>query len=242
MKRSLKTYFSLRSILFSFCFLLPHFLFAQTSDATALIVKKANDFQLTGKGSSNNWNHANWITLPKRNKTGVYYQTKFKLLYSDSGIYCLYYCEDKKITATLKEDFADLYDEDVVEAFFWTDEETPLYFEYELSPYNFELPIIVPNNKGYFFGWLPWHYEGNRKTKHAAHIQKEGDSTVAWTAEFYIPFALLKPLKNIPPKSGTKWRANFYRIDYDSKTSYWSWQLTRTNFHDYEKFGTIVFE
>jgi hypothetical protein len=49
-------------------------------------------------------------------------------------------------------------------------------------------------------------------------------------------------MQNVPPKKGTQWRANFYRIDYDSGTSEWSWQKTRTNFHDYEKFGYIVFE
>jgi hypothetical protein len=60
-------------------------------------------------------------------------------------------------------DFLDLWNEDVVEAFFWTDESNPIYFEYELSPLNYELPILVPNNKGKFLGWLPWHYEGIAK-------------------------------------------------------------------------------
>jgi hypothetical protein len=162
-------------------------------------------------------------------------------LYSDSGIYCLFKCDDHKITATLKGDFLDLYNEDVVEVFFWTDEKMPVYFEYELSPLNYELPILVPNNKGDFFGWRPWHYEGERKTRHATHING-ADEITSWTAEFFIPFALLKPMQNVPPKKGTQWRANFYRIDYDSGTSEWSWQKTRTNFHDYEKFGYIVFE
>ena len=221
---------------------IPIFLNAQLLDTTILKIKKSKDFVVSGDGSSANWNLAGWSILPQRNKTEVSYQTKLKLLYSDSGIYCLYHCEDSKITATLKEDFADLYLEDVVEAFFWTDERQPLYFEYELSPLNYELAILVPNNKGNFFGWRPWHYEGNRRTIHAAQINKKGETTTSWTVEFFIPFKLLKPMSNVPPQPGTKWRANFYRIDYDKKTSYWSWQLTRTNFHDYERFGTIVFE
>jgi hypothetical protein len=163
-------------------------------------------------------------------------------LYSDSGIYCLYNCEDKKITSTLKEDFSNLWTEDVVEAFFWPDERTPIYFEYELSPMNYELAILVPNFHGDFLGWRPWNYEGNRRTKHATYIDKNGDAISSWTAEVFVPYILLKPMQNIPPHSGTKWRANFYRIDYDNNETYWSWQLTRTNFHDYERFGTIVFE
>jgi hypothetical protein len=165
------------------------------------------------------------------------------MLYSDSGIYCLYHCEDNKITATLKEDFLDLWNEDVVEAFFWTDESIAIYFEYELSPLNYELPILVPNNKGKFLGWRPWHYEGNRKTKHAIHINKSGDALTSWTAEFFIPYTLLKPLNNVPPQKGTQWRVNFYRIDHDNGESSWEWQKVRNeNFHDYELFGHILFD
>jgi hypothetical protein len=228
------------------CYLIHTLSYAQTSPADSVWqIKKSQDFQLTGDGSASNWKSVEWMILPQRKGTGVVYKTQVKVLYSDTGVYCLFNCEDQKLTATLKEDFADLYTEDVVEVFFWTDEQSPVYFEYELSPLNYELPILVPNYGGTFFGWRPWHYEGERKTRHAAHISrktKEGNNITGWTAEFFIPFALLKPLQNVPPKTSTQWRANFYRLDYDSGVSSWSWQPTRQNFHDYEKFGTIVFE
>jgi len=225
------------------CLYLCHLVgYAQASDTTKLYVKKTTDFVINGDGNANNWNNTEWLILPQRNATEVSLQTKIKMLYSDSGIYCLYYCEDKKITATLQADFLNLYNEDVVEAFFWTSETVPLYFEYELSPLNFELPILVPNFNGDFFGWKPWKYEGNRKTRHAVVISRNAETIIAWTAEFFIPYALLKPLLQVPPQQGTKWRANFYRIDYDKEVSEWSWQLTRASFHDYERFGTIVFE
>lgn len=217
---------------------------ADFSKESPLTIRKTSDFEITGDGSAKNWEIVKWLTLPQRKgETG--YQTRLKLLYSDKGIYCLFKCDDKKITATLKGDFLNLYNEDVVEAFFWTDEKVPVYFEYELSPLNFELPLLVPNNNGDFFGWTPWHYEGNRKTSHKTYINKVGsseDSVTFWTAEFFIPFLLLKPMANVPPQKGTQWRANFYRIDYDSGASDWSWQETGKNFHDYEKFGTVLFE
>jgi len=220
--------------------LIPALLLSQKKDTTQIKVKKTKDFSVTGKGVAPNWNEVDWLTITPRDKN--IYQTKLKLLYSDSGIYCLFHCEDKKITATMNADNMDLWHEDVVEAFFWTDEKFPIYFEYELSPLNYELPILVPNNKGNFLGWLPWHYEGSRRTKHATFIEKNGDNVLSWTAEFYIPYALLKPLNYVPPKKGTKWRANFYRIDYDNGPVEWSWQLTKTSFHDYKRFGTLVFD
>lgn len=206
------------------------------------VIQHTTDFELSGDGKSEKWKNTEWLQLPKR-KGLVNYSTQAKLLYSDNGIYTLVMCEDKKITATLTKDFADLYTEDVVEIFFWTDESTPLYFEYELSPLNYELAILVPNFKGDFFGWTPWHYEGARKTRHAIKVIKdEKGSTTSWIAEIFIPYALLKPLENVPPKPGTQWRINLYRIDYDDGSSSWTWQPVETNFHDFERFGTVQFE
>jgi hypothetical protein len=215
---------------------------AQSVDTSTLLVKKTVDFFITGDGTATSWSAAAWVPLPERGQVKAGYQTALKILYSDSGVYCLFQCEDHKITATLQEDFSNLYTEDVVEAFFWTDESVPLYFEYELSPLNHELAILVPNFKGDFLGWRPWHYEGGRKTRHGTHIAEADGQTRSWTAEFFIPFALLKPMQQVPPHSGMRWRANFYRIDYDHPVSEWSWQLTRTNFHDYERFGVLLFE
>jgi hypothetical protein len=214
----------------------------QVNDASTMTVKKTKDFSLTGLADAAAWKTTSFTKLQKKSTTGVNYSTQFKILYSDSGIYCLYICEDSLITSTLKEDFADLYNEDVVEAFFWPDEKSVLYFEYELSPWNYELPILVPNYNGKFLGWRPWHYEKERRTRHAASINKQAGKVVGWTAEFFIPYVLLSPLENVPPKAGTKWRANFYRIDYDKGGNYWSWKPTGLSFHEYKKFGTIVFE
>jgi hypothetical protein len=64
-----------------------------------------------------------------------------------------------------------------------------------------------------------------------------------WTAEVFIPYELLSPLRNVPPKAGTRWRANFYRMDYDGgKQSSWDWSRVGPSFHEYKKFGTLVFE
>jgi hypothetical protein len=239
----MKTFVSISNlILVAFFILFVIGCITKTKDSTVLVVKKTNDFTMNGNGNAVEWSKAEYLELPKRKNGTMNYQTKMKILYSETGIYCLYECEDKIITSTIKADFEDIYNEDVVEVFFWPEESSVIYFEYELSPYNYELPILVPNYNGKFLGWRPWHYEGNKKTRHAATINKEGDKVISWTAEFFIPYKLMEPLQNMPPKKGMKWRANFYRIDYDKGTTYWSWRPTRKNFHDYESFGTIIFD
>ena len=215
-------------------------------DPDTVVIKKCHDFEITGNGTSDQWQSTGWINLVQQGQVSSSYQTEVKILYSGTGIYFLFNCEDKKITATMKADNLNLWEEDVVEVFLWTDESFPVYFEYELSPLNWELPIIVPNYKGTFLGWLPWHYEGDRKTRHATSVsggEKESGSAVSgWMAEFFIPYKLLAPLNGVPPVPGTKWRANMYRIDYDNGAVHFAWQKTNRSFHEYNKFGTFIFE
>jgi len=233
-------------LLFILLFFIAEGVSAIKSDTGTITVKKTDDFEVTGDGSAAAWEKTVWIDLPQRRPETKIYETKAKVLYSETGIYFLFDCQDKKLTSTIKKDNEDLWKEDVVEVFLWTDENFPVYFEYELSPLNYELPILVPNDNGNFLGWLPWHYEGERKTRHATGVRggekKSGATVSAWMAEIFIPYALLTPLPNVPPESGTKWRANLYRIDHDQGTTTFSWQKTDKSFHDYKKFGTFVFE
>ena len=206
-----------------------------------LEVRKTVDFTINGKGDHPAWDSANWVVMPRQDSSGVMYHTKAKLLYSGKGIYVLFNCEDYKVSASLQQDNADLYNEDVAEIFFWTSEEYPIYFEYEISPLNYELVLMVPNFEGRFLGWIPWHYTGNRTTEHATTIQTNEGGVSGWTAEVFIPYELLKPLRNVPPSPGTEWRMNMYRIDYDYGSAEWAWQPVRETFHDFKAFGTLRF-
>ena len=215
-----------------------------TPDST--IIKKCKDFKITGEGLATAWANAKWISLLPPSDLNKSYTSKVKVLYSETGIYFLFNCEDKKLTSSMRADNLNLWEGDVVEVFLWTDEKFPVYFEYELSPYNYELPIMVPNNNGKFLGWLPWHYEGDRRTQHAISVSRSNpsspDSISGWNAEFFIPYKLLTPLSNVPPMAGTRWRANMYRIDYDNGEIPFSWQETEKTFHEYTKFGVFIFE
>ena len=189
---------------------------------------------------------AEWVALRRRQPEAHPYDTRFKMLYSKTGLYFLMDGTDRKLTATMTEDFMDLWNEDVFEVFLWTDERYPVYFEYEISPLNRELAIIVPNFGGQFLGWRPWHYERDRLIRKATTTTggtKTSNAAIqGWRAEFFIPYTLLRPLQNVPPKPGTRWRANFYRMDYDDGTrTQWEWARVGQSFHEYQKFGDLLF-
>ena len=217
------------------------------SAAKVLHIPQTKDFIINGRGDASAWKNAAWEPLHLRAADGHQYQTRIKMLYSRTGLYVLMEAEDRTLTATMNEDFLDLWKEDVFEFFLWPDERYPVYFEYEISPLGFELPILIPNFGGEFLGWRPWRYEGNRKTQKATTVvggpKLSGASVTGWKAEVFVPYDLLKPLQNVPPQPGTRWRANFYRVDYDDgKSTSWDWARVGTSFHEFDKFGTLVFE
>ena len=215
--------------------------------AKVLRIRRTEDFVINGTGEAPAWEKTTREPLTLRATDGHQYQTHIKMLYSGTGLYVLMEAEDRKITAKMSEDFLDLWNEDVFEFFWWPDERYPAYFEYEISPLGFELPILIPNFGGEFLGWRPWHYEGKRRTRKATAVRggpkRSGARVTGWKAEVFVPYELLKPLQNVPPQPGTRWRGNFYRVDYDEgKSTSWDWARVGSSFHDYENFGVLIFE
>jgi hypothetical protein len=213
-------------------------------------VALVKDFEVTGRGSDVSWDRAAWLPLTRVGRGKSTYPSRVKVLWSRTGMYFLFDCEDRKLSCTLKKDYSDIYTEDVVEIFLQTDQRQSLYFEYEISPLGVELPILIPNHDGAFHGWRPWHYDSHRTIRRGTSVRGGRKKSLAkiegWMAEVYIPFKLLTGLGNVPPKPGTRWRGNMYRIDYDlgwKKPTHWAWcHHTGANFHMYQEFGSIIFD
>jgi predicted TIM-barrel fold metal-dependent hydrolase len=222
---------------------------AESSSAGPRVLKvpPTDDFELTGDGSARAWQKAAWEPLSQRSGDNSAFLSRFKMLYSPKGLYVLMNGADRKLSATIEQDFADLWNEDAFEFFLWPDQRQTVYFEYEISPLGHELPILIPNVDGQHMGWRPWHYEGARKTRKATSVlggeAKPGADISGWTAEVFVPYALLEPLGNVPPRPQTRWRANFYRVDYDGgRPTGWAWSRVGPSFHDYKNYGTLEFE
>ncbi len=212
----------------------------------SMVIKPTVDFEVTGTGDHASWRDIEWTSLSRHEPDGHPYDSRVKVRYSSTGLYFLMDATDRILTATMNEDFMDLWNEDVFEVFLWTDERFPVYFEYEISPLNRELPILIPNFGGQFLGWRPWHYEKGRLTRKATSVvggPKQSNASIqGWRAEFFLPYSLLRPLQNVPPKAGTRWRANFYRMDYDAgRRTRWAWAHVDESFHEYQKFGDLQF-
>jgi hypothetical protein len=212
-----------------------------------LKVYSTADFPLNGKGDHANWGRTRWNSMQQIDTGTAGYASKFKILYSPTGIYVLFQSEDEKITTQCTHDFTDLFTGDVCEVFLHPNPSTPVYFEYEINALGNELVLIVPNLNGKFMGWRPWHYESTRKVLKQVHIQGgdalPGATIQGWSAEMFFPYTLLLPLENVPPSPGMCWKANFCRLDYDTgRMIKWSWSPIRVSFHEFQVYRTIEFQ
>ena len=85
----------------------------------SVTVRKTEDFDVSGDGSNAAWSRTAWTSLRRRQEDGHPYEARFKLLYSESGVYVLMDGTDTMLTTTGRKDFEHLWEEDVYEAFLW---------------------------------------------------------------------------------------------------------------------------
>jgi hypothetical protein len=216
----------------------------------SLIIFRCKDFPITGKGSHPEWNKANWTNLTKLDTGGNNYESKFKILYSTTGIYVLFNAEDDRITTKAYNDFEAIYNGDVFEVFFHPTPTTPVYFEYEINQLNKELILTLSKTNNQLYSWAPRYpsLEDRKPIKKMVNVIGEeiqvGGSIKSWSAEVFFPYTILGLLPNVPPISGTVWNANFCRLDYDSGNMVkYSWSPTiQKSFHELDKFQSIKFE
>lgn len=128
-----------------------------------------------------------------------------------------------------------LYREDVFEAFIADENDLNTYKELEASPYDVR-----------FDGMIRFEAEGKRTLSMAYDIEGWQTETVFLPAEQAISSVWKIPYSAFsrPPRAGTHWRVNFFRIDHSARgISLQAWQATgEPNFHVPRCFGYLDFE
>ena len=163
-------------------------------------------------------------------------RTWVRTAWSDEEWRVLFECEDADPWATLSERDALLYEEETVEVFLDPAGDLECYFEIEVNPLGTVLDLVLRKSRSGYKADRAWQCEGLRT------LVRRHDG--GWSAEMAIPFA---SVTNSPPRAGSRWRANFCRIDRPSRDGTLPRELTswspplRANFHTPERFGVIEF-
>jgi carbonic anhydrase/acetyltransferase-like protein (isoleucine patch superfamily) len=174
------------------------------------------------------------------------FPTELRLCWDDRCLYAAFSCKDTDIRGTLTRHDDPIYNEEVVELFLCPSGDLRHYFELEISPRNvlFDAKVFNPEgDRRTMLVQTEWHPPGIQTAVGVSGtIENPADVDVGWITEIALPFADLG-LPG-PPPPGTRWRANFYRIERGEITEFTGWSPTLkdpADFHVPARFGTIEF-
>ncbi len=201
---------------------------------TVKAVRIARDFQPDGALDEPEWKKATPARMDYQSADATArapLSTPVRVLWSDAFLYLGYECPFTELTTFHPPQSGErmgLWDKDVVEAFIGPDPARPgFYTEYEWAPTGEQLDLKLD---------LPQRdFEWSSGMESAVRVDEQAK---IWRVEVRIP---LRALAEAKPAAGTRWRANFYRMDRAGKAGLaWSPALAGT-FHTPARFGWLEF-
>jgi predicted TIM-barrel fold metal-dependent hydrolase len=162
--------------------------------------------------------------------------TLIRALYDDANLYLRYDAPYSELATfdppRMNSERVGLWDRDVVEAFIGTDPgNEKVYYEFEVAPTNEKLDLIITPEIPDIAKRLEWNSGWES-------FAKVDEKTKIWTTVMKVP---LKELHVDGAKAGTRWRANFYRIDRANRAFLASNPTLTGSFHRPERFGWLEF-
>jgi len=183
-----------------------------------------------------------WYVSGGRQGTGV------GLLYDDEAIYALFVCEDRHISAVEARPNGNVYLDSCVEFFASPDPgRHPGYFSLEANCCGTVHLGFGPGRQGRNLAAASVHEKLTVATSIPVPSKEESPADDGWWLAAALPFSAISELAGfaVAPKSGTAWRANFYRCGGKTDPQYACWnpiQWEKPDFHRPEFFGLLTFE
>jgi hypothetical protein len=172
-------------------------------------------------------------------------KTSAKVLWDDKFVYVGFVNEDKDIWTTLDKHDDKLWTQEADEMFIDADGDGKTYVELQVNPKGVTFDSFLPT---YRQNQNDWDSGMKAGVTVDGTLNKRDDEDKKWVAEIAIPIEAArgkeKDMKNVPPKVGTEWRVNFFRMDQPNgrpqSGSGWSPPMVG-DFHALDKFGILVF-
>lgn len=169
--------------------------------------------------------------------------TFVSLSWNDQNLYIAYRSTDSKIVGTPQKKDSPIFNtDDLVEIFIDPDGDGQNYVEIGVNVFSTNYDLLLKCISPVCGGWNTAMNFDISGLETVSKITPEGFNT-----EIKIPFSSLQAIKNgnfTPPKAGTKWRGNAFRIDYGNTTEYLALQHYKSlkyGFHQPEEFTVFEF-
>jgi hypothetical protein len=175
-------------------------------------------------------------------------RTEARMLWDQDYLYVAFKTYDQDIWGLFTAPDAPTCNEDVLEIFFKTDPAQESYYNFEINALGTVYDAFQYRARaGMSHRWSRWNCDGLKvATKIQGTLNDYTDRDEYWQLEVAIPFAALPTLKGKAPQPGDRWRFHLARYDHSvylktGRELVSCARLTRTNFHYYEDWLTLVF-
>lgn len=209
--------------------------------------KTTTPVRIDGQLSDAAWRTATRARLlNSRNGDPSALPTDVMCTWDDRYLYIAFHSEDHDIWATITEDDAEIWVEEVVEIFLDTNRDGKSYMEFQVSPLNTMVDLFIFNydeRARRSKNIREWDCDGWR---YAVNVEGTTDVRTdrdrSWDCEIAIPFSEFLFAPNVPPRPGDAYNINFYRMDRtDEALTVLAWSPTFSHNHTPSRFGTLVF-
>ncbi|UTN02926.1 carbohydrate-binding family 9-like protein [Flavobacterium bizetiae] len=219
------------------------FMFSIVNYSQTIPIHKTSD-KITIDGDLSDWKTpflGPFVIHDSGNKASE--DTFVSLSWNDQNLYIAYRSTDSKIVGTPQKKDSQIFNtDDLVELFIDPDGDGQNYVEIGVNAFSSNYDLLLKCISPLCGGWNTAMNFDIAGLETVSKITPEGFNT-----EIKIPFSSLKTIKNgnfTPPKAGTKWRGNPFRIDYGNTTEYLALQHYKSlkyGFHQPEEFAVFEF-
>ncbi len=170
------------------------------------------------------WQQATWtedfIDIEGSKKPLPTFETRVKMLWSDSCLFIAAYLQEPHVWATLTNRDAIVYYDNDFEVFIDPYNTTHHYYEIEVNAFNTVLDLLMPRSyRNGAAAMLGYDVAGLQTALQVqGTLNKSTDTDSSWTIEMAIPFrALYMGNHWRPPAEGALWRINFSRVQWQTE-------------------------
>jgi hypothetical protein len=172
--------------------------------------------------------------------------TTVRMLWDDQNLYVRFDTADRDIRSTFTKRTDPLYEQDVVELFLKPLADKGNYYEFEISPKNvvMGLMIAVEHGEGTLEEKSQWEMGIKSAVALDGTLNDSSDTDKSWRVVMSIPWKNLSYVQGQPPKPGEKWAFLACRGDVNEKGGNElssSSHLPKVTFHMHAAYLPLVF-
>ncbi len=188
------------------------------------VLRASGTITIDGNDDEKDWSKAPWTELFTDIESGAdsnpLRKSHCKMLWDDDYLYLFARLDETNLWASLTQHDSQVFQDNAFEMFIDPSGSNFNYFEFQINAYGTVWDLFMP--KPYRNGGknlTTWDLKDLKKA-----IQLNGtinnplDTDKGWSIELAIPFKSVSLNGNKPPKTGTIWRMNFSRVQWDIDT------------------------